>query len=142
MLFAAYARSLPIDLAYQNFDEECASLPGAYAPPRGALLLARDTGGAAIGCVALRPLPPEGICEMKRLYVAPAGRGAGAGRALAEKIVSIARIIGYREMRLDTLPSMRAALELYRSLGFAEIAPYYDTPVVGTIFMALDLAAP
>ena len=138
-LFLAYAHSLPIDLAYQNFEAELAALPGAYAPPRGELLLARDMRGVATGCVALRPLE-YGVCEMKRLYVAPAGRGAGRGRALAREIVAVGRKLGYREMRLDTLTTMAEALALYRSLGFAEIAPYYDSPVAGTIFMALRLA--
>jgi ribosomal protein S18 acetylase RimI-like enzyme len=137
-LFRAYAGSLQIDLGYQGFDEELASLPGKYAPPSGALLLARDEDGLAIGCVAMRPLD-ENICEMKRLYVAPEGRGAGLGRALAEAIIETARAAGYREMRLDTLASMAGAQALYRALGFVEIAPYYDTPIEGTVFMGLKL---
>lgn len=137
-LFRAYAASLPIDLAYQGFEEELASLPGKYAPPRGALLIARDAEGAALGCAAMRPLD-EDVCEMKRLYVAPEGRGAGLGRALAEAIIEAARGADYREMRLDTLASMTGAQALYRALGFVEIGPYYDTPVEGTVFMSLAL---
>ncbi len=137
-LFRAYAASLPVDLGYQGFEEELASLPGKYAPPRGALLIARDADSAALGCVAMRPLD-EDVCEMKRLYVAPEGRGAGLGRALAEAIIETARAAGYREMRLDTLASMAGAQALYRALGFVEIAPYYDTPIEGTMFMGLKL---
>lgn len=137
-LFRAYAASLPIDLGYQGFDGELASLPGKYAPPAGALLIARDAAGVALGCVAMRPLETD-ICEMKRLYVAPAGRGQGLGKALTLALIEAARASGYREMRLDTLPSMADAQKLYRALGFTEIAPYYDTPIEGTVFMALKL---
>lgn len=139
-LFSAYAASLPIDLDYQGFDGELASLPGIYAPPAGALLIARDANGAALGCVAMRPLEAPGVCEMKRLYVAPAGRGGGVGRALALSVIEAARAAGYREMRLDTLASMTGAQALYRSLGFAEIPAYYDTPVENTVFMSLALS--
>lgn len=137
-LFRAYAASLPIDLGYQGFDGELASLPGKYAPPDGALLIARDVNGAPLGCVAMRLLEP-GVCEMKRLYVALEGRGSGLGRELAFAIIEAARANGYTEMRLDTLASMAGAQKLYRSLGFVEIAPYYDTPIEGTVFMSLKL---
>ncbi|HYD67680.1 GNAT family N-acetyltransferase [Azospirillum sp.] len=139
-LFGAYAASLDIDLSYQDFAAELAGLPGKYAPPSGALLLARGPGGEALGCVALRPIEPEGCCEMKRLYVAPEGRGLGLGRALVDAILGKAVRIGYREMRLDTLPSMTAALALYREAGFVTIERYYDTPVAGTIFLGRRLA--
>lgn len=139
MLFDAYARSLPVDLSYQDFGAELASLPGKYAPPRGELLLARGAGGQALGCVGLRPLEAEGRCEMKRLYLAPEARGAGLGRALAAAIVERARQIGYRELRLDTLATMTSAIDLYRRMGFARIAPYYAPTPSGTIFMALRL---
>ncbi|MFO1027851.1 MAG: GNAT family N-acetyltransferase [Acetobacteraceae bacterium] len=139
-LFQAYADSLGVDLGYQDFAAELATLPGKYAAPGGALLLARMAQGEPAGCVALRPLPFDGCCEMKRLYVAPAGRGSGVGRALAEAVVAAARQRGYREIRLDTLPFMQAAMALYESLGFVEIAPYYDTPIAGTRFLALPLA--
>lgn len=149
-LFRAYAQSLPIDLGYQGFDGELASLPGKYAPPAGALLIARDASGEALGCVAMRPLDSvagaspggegrPGICEMKRLYVAPAGRGQGLGKQLARAIIEAARVAGHREMRLDTLASMQEAQALYRSLGFVEIGAYYETPVADTVFMSLTL---
>ena len=138
-LFRAYAASLPIDLGYQNFDGELASLPGKYAPPTGALLIARDANGEPLGCVAMRPLDEPGVGEMKRLYVAPAGRGRGLGRALAQAIIEAARAAGYREMRLDTLASMTQAQALYRALGFSEIGAYYDTPIENTVFMSLTL---
>jgi ribosomal protein S18 acetylase RimI-like enzyme len=140
-LFNAYASSLGIDLSYQDFPAEVASLPGKYAPPLSELLIARDAERAPLGCVALRPMAPEGCCEMKRLYVSPRGRGLGLGRALVEAIVGAAVRIGYREMRLDTLPTMTEAIALYRSAGFGPTEPYYDTPVAGTIFLRRSLAA-
>jgi len=138
-LFAAYAASLPVDLGYQDFTAELAALPGKYAPPAGALILARLADGTAVGCVGLRSLTAEGCCEMKRLYLTDAARGTGLGRALTLAIVARARAIGYRELRLDTLPSMAAAIALYRQLGFVEIAPYYAPTPPGTLFMALRL---
>lgn len=138
-LFRDYAASVDVDLAYQSFDAELAALPGKYEPPSGALLLARAPDGKPVGCVALRPMHSVGCCEIKRLYVSPAGRGLGLGRGLVEAIVKEARRIGYREMRLDTLPSMTDAIALYRKFGFATIAPYYDSPVPGTIYLGLTL---
>ena len=138
-LFEAYAASLPVDLAYQGFAAELAGLPGNYAPPDGDLLLARNGAGAAIGCVALRPMADPGSCEMKRLYVSPQARGLGLGKALVESVIATARQIGYRRMRLDTLPSMAMAIDLYRARGFVPIPPYYDTAPPGTIFLALKL---
>lgn len=140
-LFRAYAGALPVDLAWQGFAAELDSLPGRYAPPDGALLLARAAGGAAVGCVAMRSLG-RGVCEMKRLYVAPAGRGLGLGRALAQAVIAAAEAAGYREIRLDTLPTMGPALALYRALGFTAIAPYYETPVAGTVFLSRPLGTP
>jgi GNAT superfamily N-acetyltransferase len=137
-LFREYAAHIGVDLAYQDFASELAALPGKYAPPRGALLIARDAQRVAIGCVALRPLS-ERCCEMKRLYVAPSGRGLGLGRALAIAIVDAAKRFGYAELRLDTLPTMHAAIALYRELGFVPIAPYYATALPGTLFMSLAL---
>jgi ribosomal protein S18 acetylase RimI-like enzyme len=138
-LFRAYADSLGVDLSYQGFDAELTTLPGVYAPPAGALLLARATTGDPLGCVAIRPLAEPGACEMKRLHTTPLARGAGIGRALAVAAIEAAKRIGYVSMRLDTLPPMIAAQTLYRSLGFEITAPYYDSPVPGTIFMRKTL---
>jgi ribosomal protein S18 acetylase RimI-like enzyme len=134
-LFRAYAAALGVDLAYQDFETELATLPGKYASPAGALLIARDTQGAPLGCVGLRPMTVEGCCEMKRLYVSPSARGLGLGRALFQAILAEAERLGYREIRLDTLPTMTEAIALYRNAGFEPIAPYYDTAPAGTIFM-------
>lgn len=136
-LFADYAASLSVDLGYQDFDGELAALPGKYAPPHGALLLARDDTGAPLGCVALRPI--DDAVEMKRLYLVPAARGTGLGRALAAAAIETARALGHRELRLDTLASMVAAQALYADLGFVPIAPYYAPTPPGTVFMALRL---
>lgn len=138
-LFEAYAASLPVELDYQDFGAELAGLPGKYAAPGGALLLARDGGGAVLGCVGVRPLGRDGVCEMKRLYLLPAARGLGLGRALAEAAIEQARRLGYRELRLDTLPSMTRAIAMYTQMGFARIDPYYGPTPPGTVFMALDL---
>jgi ribosomal protein S18 acetylase RimI-like enzyme len=137
-LFAAYAESLGIDLAFQGFEAELASLPGDYAPPEGELLLARLPDGKPAGCVGIRPLG-GGACEMKRLYVPPAGRGQGIGKALMMAIVAKATELGYREIRLDTFPSMTAAIGLYKEAGFKVIPPYYENPISGAVFMALRL---
>ncbi len=137
-LFRAYADWLGVDLRFQGFEQELASLPGCYAPPAGRLLLAR-VGAEAAGAVGLRPLEP-GICEMKRLWVEPGFGGHGLGRALAERIIDDARQIGYAKMRLDTFPTrMAAAQHLYRSLGFREIPAYYHNPLDGVVMLELEL---
>lgn len=136
-LFREYANGLGIDLAFQDFEAELASLPGRYAPPRGRLLLAwRD--GEALGCVALRPIDTQ-ACEMKRLYVRPAARAHRLGRRLAERVCAEARAAGYRRMCLDTLPDMLPAIRLYSALGFVPIAPYVFNPIEGALFLGLDL---
>ena len=137
VLFREYERSLGVDLCFQGFERELASLPGAYAAPRGRLLITLDRGEPA-GCVALRPLGDD-FCEMKRLYLRPTLRGTGTGRALATRVIDEARTIGYRAMRLDTLPTMTEAIALYVSLGFRRIAPYYPNPVPGAIYMERPL---
>jgi len=134
-LFRAYASSLDVDLSYQNFDAEVATLPGQYARPAGELLLARAGNGVPVGCVALRPIHPDGCCEMKRLYVIPEARGTGTGERLVEAIIHASLRIGYHEMRLDTLPTMAGAIALYQKCGFEPIEPYYSTPVAGTLFL-------
>lgn len=131
-LFREYASSLGVDLAFQGFDEEVAALPDGY----DVLLVAGDQG-----CVGVRPFG-DGVCEMKRLYVRPSARGTGLGRALALAAIERARSLGYRAIRLDTMPTMDEAHSLYVSLGFVEIPPYRHNPVAGTTFMELDLHPP
>lgn len=136
-LFVEYAAHIGIDLCLEGFEAELTALPGAYAPPRGRLLLALDDNQPA-GCVALRPAGDD-ACEMKRLFVRPALIGQGVGRRLAETVIDAARTVGYQRMRLHTLPSMTTAVALYRSLGFREVSPYYANPIPGALFLELDL---
>lgn len=137
-LFLEYAQSLGFSLCFQNFDQELANLPGDYAPPEGRLLLVSSNTQPA-ACVALHKITSE-ICEMKRLYVRPEFRGKGLGRDLAEKIISEAREIGYKRLRLDTVePRMKAAVAMYRQLGFREIPPYRPNPIEGALYMELEL---
>jgi ribosomal protein S18 acetylase RimI-like enzyme len=134
-LMLEYADWLKIDLSYQGFSREVQRLPGDYAPPDGALLIARLDGSPA-GMVALRRHDAD-RCEMKRLFVRPTTRGSGLGRQLAERIIGEGRARGYRQIVLDTLPVMDGAQRLYVSLGFRDIPPYYPSPVPGTRYMAL-----
>jgi ribosomal protein S18 acetylase RimI-like enzyme len=138
-LFQDYVATLTLDLGYQDFSGELASLPGKYAPPKGELLLALDASGASLGCVGLRPLAPDGCCEMKRLYLLPAARGLGLGKAMTEAVIQTARALGYDELRLDTLPSMTTAMRLYDTMGFERTGPYYAPTPDGTVFMRLKL---
>ena len=138
-LFQEYAASVGVDLCFQGFAQELEALPGRYEPPQGRLLLACWNEEAA-GCVALQPFQ-NGICEMKRLYVRPEYRRYGVGRALAEHVIGQAAAAGYSSMRLDSLPSMEPAIQLYRRLGFRDIAPYRPNPVPGAVFLELPLAA-
>ena len=136
-----YAASLAIDLCFQNFEAELASLPGEYAPPSGQLLLAFVDSGLA-GCGGLRALNDAdyaNACEMKRLYVRPAFRRFGLGRVLAEALLDEARRAGYSVMLLDTLDEMESARELYARLGFEEIAPYYFNPIPGAHYLKAEL---
>ncbi|MBI0534017.1 GNAT family N-acetyltransferase [Roseomonas sp. KE2513] len=137
---AAYGASLGVDLSFQDFGAELAALPGKYAPPRGVILLARGGTGEALGCVALRPMAAPELGEMKRLFVAPEGRGMGLGRALVEAALRKAGRMGYAGVRLDTLPFMTEAITLYRRCGFQPVEPYYETPVAGTIFLGRSLS--
>jgi ribosomal protein S18 acetylase RimI-like enzyme len=136
-LFREYAHGLGIDLSFQRFAEELAELPGKYVPPSGGLWIATVDDDVA-GCVALRPLV-AGTCEMKRLYLRPAFRGRGAGRMLVSHALSAAAAMGYRRICLDTLPSMKSAIELYRSLGFVEVERYTHNPVPGAMWFAKEL---
>lgn len=142
-LFHSYALTLNIDLSFQDFSSEVSSLPGKYSSPRGTLLLARHVStNDVLGCIALRPLAStsDKACEIKRLYVTPAARGLGVGKALVTQVITEAKEIGYECVRLDTLASMREAQKLYRNLGFVEREKYYDTPIEGTVFLELRLA--
>jgi len=136
-LFEEYAESLGFDLSFQNFDGELANLPGEYALPTGCLLLATYQGNAA-GCIALRRIDKT-ICEMKRLFVRPQFQRKGIGRALAEAVIERAKRAGYKQMRLDTAPTMDVARNLYSSLGFEEIEAYRYNPLKGAVFMELIL---
>lgn len=135
--FRQYAAWLGVDLSFQGFADEIANLPGAYGAADGRLFYA-EVDGQPAGCVGIRRFS-EGVCEMKRLYVDPAFRGRGVGRKLALAAIKAAHLFGYRRILLDTVPSMRIAVKLYRELGFKEVPAYYPSPIEGTIFLTLDL---
>lgn len=137
-LFLEYQREMGVDLCFQGFQQELDGLPGDYAPPGGRLWLAW-CNDLAVGCAALRRLDAQ-ACEMKRLYLQPAYRGGGRGRQLAETCIATARALGYRQMRLDTLPLMQTAIALYGTLGFVTIPAYRANPVEGALFLELDLS--
>ncbi|KAF2792064.1 acetyltransferase [Melanomma pulvis-pyrius CBS 109.77] len=151
-LFTAYAKSLPIDLSFQNFDVELSSLPGKYAYSMGGTIFlshksSPEAGAEAtvlqdpeiIGCAALRAFDTPRSCELKRLYITPESRRLGAGRKLFESAIAKAKTMGYAEMLLDTLPTMTAARKMYEKYGFEECEKYYDSPIEGTVFMKLKL---
>jgi ribosomal protein S18 acetylase RimI-like enzyme len=143
-IFREYAEQLGVDLCFQGFEEELAGLPGDYAEPHGALLLA-TVDGALAGCGAFRPLPDvdyPNACEMKRLYVRKAFRRFGLGRLLARQLMDRAIEAGFSTMLLDTLDDMEAARNLYETLGFEEIPPYYFNPVPGAHYLKVDLRQP
>lgn len=140
-IFKEYASSLAIDLCFQNFETELASLPGDYAPPRGALFIARSAN-EMVGCCALRPLDNAdypNACEMKRLYVRPSLRGCGLGRRLAEAVMQAAQQGDYAYVLLDTLTEMETARAMYQELGFVEVAPYYYNPIEGAHYLMARL---
>ena len=139
-LFLEYQAAIGVDLCFQGFREELATLPGAYSRPAGRLLLAVD-GRKILGCVGLRPLGGSD-CEMKRLYVRPEARGLCHGRLLVTTVLAEARMASYRRVLLDTLPSMSEAIALYRSLGFADAAPYCHNPIAGALYFSLELRPP
>lgn len=139
-LLREYQTALNVDLCFQGFEEELGTLPGAYARPRGRLLLVKGAGETA-GVVAVRPLEGD-ICEMKRLYVRPKWRGHGLGRRLANEAIGEAAWAGYRHMRLDTLGIMQEAIGLYRSLGFSEIPAYYNNPLADVLYLERALKDP
>lgn len=136
-LIRDYMDSMGLDLCFQGIDEELKTLPGKYSEPDGALLVAK-AGGALCGCVALRKIG-DGVCEMKRLFVAGECRGTGIGRELVQRILGEARAKGYRLMRLDTLSAMKSALALYRSFGFRETSAYVYNPIEGAVYMEKEL---
>ena len=138
ILFGEYAGLVAEALCFQNFDEELEALPGDYAPPGGALLIARD-GEMAAGCVALRRLD-AGTAEMKRMYVREMHRGMGLGRKLAVAVIEEARKRGHGRIALDTLPKLTTAIALYRDLGFRECGPYLPEPTPGALCFELSLS--
>jgi len=137
LLFRMYQDDLGVDLCTQGFEEEIAALPGLYSLPRGVLFIGL-VDDEPVACGAVRPLE-AGICEMKRIFIRPEWRGYGYGRRMTERLVEFGRISGYERMRLDTLARLTPAVQLYRTLGFTEIPPYYDIDIPDVVFFELDL---
>jgi putative acetyltransferase len=138
VLFREYQAHINVDLCFQGFEAELASIEAIYAAPDGAAFIAAGQNAQRFGCIALKRLAPD-VCEMKRLYVRPRHQGAGVGRALAQACIGRARALSYARMRLDTLATMHAAQRLYRSLGFVEIGAYYVNPHPDACFMECQL---
>ncbi len=132
-IFAEYQRELGVDLCFQSFEEELATLPGKYSPPEGVLMLLYDEG-CPVACGALRPLE-DGICELKRIYVRPEARRKGIARAISQVLINMAQQLGYQSVRLDTLRRLPGAVDLYTSLGFSEIEPYNFNPEPDIVYM-------
>lgn len=142
-LLSENADSIGAGLSLEDIASETRRLPGLYAPPRGALLLARDCdSGAVLGCVGLRPLPGPGDCELRRLFVRPAARGRAIGRELGQAGAVRARQMGYRRVLVETHESLTWATRIYEEVGYRPIPPYYANPQPGTFFMARDLTGP
>jgi putative acetyltransferase len=136
-IFIEYAEYLEVDLCFQDFEKELKTLPKVYAPPKGCIILAKQDN-QTVGCVALKPIG-EGICEMKRLYVRPQARGMGLGRMLVEELIKFARESDYATMKLDTLPKLKEAIQLYSSFGFTKTTAYVYNPLPEVVYMALIL---
>ena len=142
LLFTTYADWLGVDLTFQDFATEIASMPGKYSGPKGELFLARDQTGKAVGCAGLRPFDSAGIsCEMKRLYVLPEAQGLGIGKALISRVFDTATALGYHDIRWDSLERMKSAIKLYNAIGCHEIPAYYDPPFAGIKFFRRELQA-
>ncbi len=138
-IFNQYAQGLGIDLSFQNFDHELQTLSDLYGSPKGCVILAEDSAGQVVGCVALKPLKESGVCEMKRLFVDSTQRGTGLGRTLALEVIHFARQAGYDTMKLDSLERLTSAVRLYQSLGFVPTEPYVFNPNPEVVYMKLDL---
>jgi putative acetyltransferase len=136
-IFIEYAEFLKVDLCFQNFEKELQTLHEVYSPPKGCIILAKEED-KVIGCIALKPIE-KGVCEMKRLYVRPIGRGKNLGKKLVEELIIFAKESGYKTMKLDTLTTLTHAVELYRSMGFIETKPYVYNPLNEVLYFELTL---
>jgi putative acetyltransferase len=136
-IFIEYSEFLKVDLCFQDFENELQTLHEVYSPPKGCIILAKEED-KVIGCIALKPIE-EGVCEMKRLYVRPIGRGKLLGKRLVEELIIFAKESGYKTMKLDTLTTLTYAVELYRSMGFIETKPYVYNPLNEVLYFELTL---